>query len=288
MASIERFVFNHNFDEYKYQEGWNDQLYSELHININNKITICNSKMYLNVTGTAEAPLALRNIPYKAFRAVKFEDHYVYVTMYEVEPTPGRIWLAICDTDKVGDDINNSWKIWYCKNSDKSDMLQYRWLDITDPYIYISNHPTDGTAYEGIENTFNVNGKLDLLTRKADLNIDVAFIRVNSESVSSSSYNLIDYNKLCKALSVKDIDWDAPDTNVIIEKTGSSNLQSTSTGYSGVKSSCHKPNISLGRYHDPENLSTYGSWPTNRSDIYATSSIIHIQVHNATFTSYID
>ena len=37
MASIERFVFNHNFDEYKYQEGWNDQLYSELHINITNK-----------------------------------------------------------------------------------------------------------------------------------------------------------------------------------------------------------------------------------------------------------
>lgn len=290
MASIERLIFNHNFDEYKYQEGWTDSLKSELHINIHEDrlVNIANSNMFLDVTGTAEAPAELVGVAYKAFRNVKIiENKYAYVTLYEVSPVPGRTWICICDIQKALLDINDAWISHFCKNKDKSDHFQYIWINLTDPYIYISKTPIMAPAYEGIDAWVQISGKLNVITRTAELNLDIGFVRVNSQSQSSRSFDLVDYRTFCDAIWVQDIDWDMSDTTIWIDQKTPTNLNEM-MGYSGLHSTCHSGTISLGRCHDPNNLSTYGSWSTSRSEIFSANNIIHIKVHRATFTSYID
>ena len=290
MASIERLIFNHNFDEYKYQEGWTDSLKSELHINIHEDrlVNIANSNMFLDVTGTAEAPAELVGVAYKAFRNVKIiENKYAYVTLYEVSPVPGRTWICICDIQKALLDTDDGWISFFCRNADKSDKLQYRWLELTDPYLYISKNPEMAPAYEGIDAWVQVSGKLNLITRTAELNLDVGFVRVNSQSQSNDSYQLLDYTTLCNIIDVKSIDWNLNDTTVWIDQKAPTNLNEM-MGYSGLHSNCHNGAVQVARVHDPSDLSKYGAWPTSRSEIFSANNIIHIKVHRATFTSYID
>lgn len=290
MASIERLIFNHNFDEYKYQEGWTDSLKSELHININEDrlVNIANSNMFLDVTGTAEAPAELVGVAYKAFRNVKIiENKYAYVTLYEVSPVPGRTWICIYDIQKALLDINDGWISFFCRNADKSDKLQYRWIELTDPYLYISKNPEMAPAYEGIDAWVQVSGKLNLITRTAELNLDVGFVRVNSQSQSNDSYQLLDYTTLCNIIDVKSIDWNLNDTTVWIDQKAPTNLNEM-MGYSGLHSNCHNGVVQVARVHDLSDLSKYGAWPTSRSEIFSANNIIHIKVHRATFTSYID
>lgn len=290
MPSTERLIFNHNFNEYRYQEGWSDSLYSELHINPypGELVNINNSNMFLNVTGTGEAPAPLVGVAYKAFREIKIiENKYVWLTLYEIEPVIGRQWLCICDLQKAITNVNDAWISHFCKNKDKSDHFQYRWINLTDPYIYISKTPIMAPAYEGIDAWVQISGKLNVITRTAELNLDIGFVRVNSQSQSSRSFDLVDYRTFCDAIWVQDIDWDMSDTTIWIDQKTPTNLNEM-MGYSGLHSNCHNSAISIGRCHDPNNLATYGSWPTSRNEIFSTNNVIHIQVHRATFTSYID
>lgn len=299
MASSDQMIFSHNYNEYSYQQGWDNVFLSPLYVNCwpDKLVYKNNSNMFIDVDSDKLSPdnkyaipAELKGTKFKAFREVKIcPGKYILVTMHEIEPVCGRQWVGVCDCENVinDEDAFYDWKCWFCKNKDKSDALEYRWVNLTDPYYYITKSPVMLQAYEGIDVWAQINAKLNLITKKAELNIDVGFIRINDQSRSSSSFNLIDYRAFCDSIYVKDIDWNMGDTTVFIDQKIPTNLNEI-MGYSGLHCTCHSNTIGVGRCHDPNNLNTYGGWPTSKTEIFSTNNVIHIQVHKATYTSYID
>lgn len=257
---------DNRFDDYVIQNGYDNTKFMDvLHIS-SDPTSYCNRKLFISVKGTEHAPVPLQGVDFKAFRNVKFAGDYIYVIMYEMEPTMGRTWVAK----------------YY--NNEKYEWVYFKdklvWLDISNPYYFYSSDILDFTCYEGMWLYGQAQIRLNIIDKTADIDINCKYESINKQSVSVQSFMFIKVKPLLDLAKIDDINIISPNmTRVDIENLGSI-TNTYSLGYSGnhVTYNKEKGALEIGRYYTAS--SNYGSWPTNVSDIFNDKYVYHIKMSN--------